>query len=285
MDNQKVWYITSASKGMGLALTKLVLSQGHRVAATSRKTADLIKEVGTSNSFLPLTVDLADENCVKKSIDQTVEHFGRIDVVVNNAGYALGGAIEELTDQEFRETLDINLFGTVNVIRWAMPYLRKQRSGHIFNFASVAGYRGSSGGGSYNAAKFAVVGLSEALAEEVKPFGVKVTVIAPGYFRTSFIATGMMEAKRKIEDYAPVHEKYDYLIEHMDGRQVGDPEKAVAALVQLTKEANPPVHLLLGADAFQMLLNKQAADRKEFDQWKDLTCSTNIVESLAAENN
>lgn len=282
MDNQKVWYVTGASKGFGLALTKLLLSQGYRVAATSRKTIDLEKEIGNNPAFLPLHVDLANESSVAQSIDQTVAHFGKIDIVVNNAGYAIGGTLEETSDKEFRQTIDINVFGTVNVIRAAMPYLRKQKSGHVFNFSSVAGYRGAGGFGSYNAAKFAVIGLSEALADEVKPFGINVTVIAPGYFRTSFIGTGMMIAERKIDDYAPIHQRFDFLFGQMDGKQAGDPIKGAEIIIQMAKEANPPVHLLLGPDAFQILQEKQAADRREFDQWEEVSCSTNIDEIALA---
>lgn len=189
---QKVWFVTGASKGFGLSLVNALLAGGYSVAATSRSQDDLVEAAGTHDNFLPLAVDLTDEADVKRAITQTVDRFGRIDVVVNNAGYGLIGGLEELTDEEVRQHFDVNVFALFYVIRHALPYLRKQGSGHIFNFASTAGYIGYAGNTSYNATKFAVVGLSQALALELQPFGIHVTVVAPGYFRTNFLNGGSM---------------------------------------------------------------------------------------------
>ena len=168
----KIWFVTGASKGLGLALVKKLLSSGYRVAATSRNVKDLQHAVNAGREvFLPLSVDLKSENSVENAIKETVSHFGSIDVVVNNAGYGLVGSLEELTDEEVRQNFDVNVFGVLNVIRKVLPYMRKQKSGHILNIASIDGFTGTFPGfGSYIATKFAMHGFSESLAAEVKPF-------------------------------------------------------------------------------------------------------------------
>jgi NAD(P)-dependent dehydrogenase (short-subunit alcohol dehydrogenase family) len=276
MNNQKVWFITGASKGFGLSLVKLLLSNGNKVAATSRNAADIEKQgLAHPENLLALTVDLTRGESVNDAIKKTIEKFGRLDVVVNNAGYLIVGSLEEITEQEFRQSMEVNVFGTVNVIRASMPYLRKQRSGHIFNFSSVAGYIGHANAASYDAAKYAVTGLSEALAEEVKPFGIKVTVVAPGYFRTSFLEQGsVMMAKNRIKEYNA--DQLEAAMKQMNGKQAGDPEKLVAELVKLAEEPNPPVQLLMGPDAYRMVTEKREADKQEFEAWKHVTLSTNL---------
>jgi NAD(P)-dependent dehydrogenase (short-subunit alcohol dehydrogenase family) len=280
MDNEKVWFVTGASKGLGLSLIKLLLETGNKVAATSRKAKDIDNAItDNKENLLALTVDITDESSVNNAIDKTVAHFGRLDVVVNNAGYSIYGSVEVLSNEEFRKTIDVNLFGTVNVIRAVMPYFRKQRSGYIFNISSVAGYKGFGNSPSYAAGKFAVIGLSESLAEEVKQFGVKVTVVAPGFFRTSFLDKGEeLVSKNSIEEYH-VEGLVDRL-RAMNGKQPGDPEKLVAALVRLTNEENPPVHLLMGPDAYQIVMQKRAAEQEEFETWKELSLSTDLDDDL-----
>lgn len=283
MDNQsqgqtRVWFVTGASKGFGLKLVEQLLQQGHRVAATSRNVAELLQAVGTeSTSFLPLEVDLTTEASVREAIQATIEQFGRIDVVVNNAGYAQLGALEELTDEETRENFQVNVFGTLNVIRQVMPQLRKQQSGHILNFSSIAGIVGSfPGWGVYCATKFAVEGLSEALAAEVAPFGIKVTVVAPGYFRTNFLKSGSVKlAEDKIADYISVRQSEAYHDQlQRDNTQPGDPQKLAAALIQIAAEANPPLHLLLGEDAYGLADQKIKGLQADMDRWKELSQST-----------
>jgi NAD(P)-dependent dehydrogenase (short-subunit alcohol dehydrogenase family) len=198
MNNNKVWFVTGASKGLGLSLVKQLLDQGYKVAATSRNTVDLNNAVDSKgDNFLPLAVDLTTGSSVREAVQQTIHHFGKIDVVVNNAGYGLLGSLEELTDEESRENFNVNVFGTLHVIREVMPHLRAQQSGHIFNISSIGGFSGNfPGWGIYCATKFAVVGLSESLAAEAKAFGIKVTVVEPGYFRTSFLAAGSVTTPR-----------------------------------------------------------------------------------------
>jgi NAD(P)-dependent dehydrogenase (short-subunit alcohol dehydrogenase family) len=283
IDTKRVWFITGASKGLGLSLVKQLLNAGYLVAATSRKAKDIQDAVTVhTENLLALTVDITNEESVNSAIAKTIAEFGRLDVVVNNAGYSIYGSVEALSNEEFRKTIDVNLFGTVNVIRAVMPHFRKQRSGYIFNISSVAGYKGFGNSPSYAAGKFAVIGLSEALAEEVKQFGVRVTVVAPGFFRTSFLDKGdELVSKNTIEEYQ-VERLVDRL-RAMNGKQPGDPEKLVAALINLSNEQNPPLHLLMGPDAYQIVMQKRAVEQHEFEAWKELTLSTDFDQDQKAE--
>jgi NAD(P)-dependent dehydrogenase (short-subunit alcohol dehydrogenase family) len=283
-NNKKVWFITGASKGFGLSLVKQLLDAGQLVAATSRNQQVLIEAVNTqSDNFLPLQVDLVNESSVSLALQHTNEAFGRIDVVINNAGYGIGGAIEELTDKETRQAFDVNVFATLNVIRYVMPYLRKQRSGHIINISSIAGIAPGTGWAIYGAAKYAVIGLSEVLAADVKSLGIKVTVVAPGAFRTSFLTPDSLTiTNNPIADYEDVRASHAKYIK-MDGEQAGDPEKAAESIIKIAGEANPPLYLLLGGDAYNRALAKLDAMHDEIREWQDLTCSTDFEYDL--ENN
>ncbi|WP_183565513.1 SDR family NAD(P)-dependent oxidoreductase [Mucilaginibacter sp. SP1R1] len=281
-NNKKVWFITGASKGFGLSLVKQLLDAGQLVAATSRNQQELIDAVNIqSNNFLPLQVDLVNESSVSLALQHTHEAFGRIDVVINNAGYGIGGAIEELTDKETRLAFDVNVFATLNVIRFVMPYLRKQRSGHIINISSIAGIAPGTGWAIYGAAKYAVIGLSEVLAADVKSLGVKVTVVAPGAFRTNFLTPDSLTlTSTPIEDYEDVRASHAKYLK-MDGEQAGDPEKAAASIIKIAGEDNPPLYLLLGGDAYNRALNKLDTLHNEIREWQDLTCSTDFEYDLS----
>src|SRR5688500_252487 len=242
---KKVWFVTGASKGLGLSLVKKLLQQGYRVAATSRNRKDLEKAVGADNdAFLPLTVDLNNEGSVEKGIKSTIDHFGSVDVIVNNAGYGLAGALEELSDAEARLNFDINVFGSLNVIRKALPYLRKQRSGHIFNISSIGGFTGVFPGfGIYCATKFAVQGFTESLSAEVAPFGIKVTIVSPGYFRTNFLDDSSLNVpENEIADYINVREIQSVHQNRYNGNQTGDPDKAAAVIIEIAEQKEPPLH-------------------------------------------
>jgi NAD(P)-dependent dehydrogenase (short-subunit alcohol dehydrogenase family) len=275
MSNKRVWFVTGASKGLGLSLVKQLLTADQLVAATSRKVEDLIKAVGIeSENFLPLETDLVNETSVGAAIEKTVATFGRLDVVINNAGYGIGGSIEELTDRETRDAFDVNVFGTLNVIRKVMPQLRAQHAGHIINISSIAGIAPATGWSIYGAAKHAVIGLTEVLAEDVKEFGIKVTVVAPGAFRTSFLTEESLTlAKDPLPAYTAVrnsHGKY----KGMDGQQAGDPEKAAAAMIAIVNEQKPPVYLLLGSDAYERGMAKLELLKDAFKEQEALTKST-----------
>ncbi|PIF33228.1 short-subunit dehydrogenase [Flavobacterium sp. 9] len=278
MDTKKVWFITGASKGLGLSLVNQLLKAGQYVVATSRNIDDLIKVTNSdSENFLPLAVDLKDDKDVEKAISQAVKKFNRIDVVINNAGYGIGGSIEELNDDETRASFDVNIFGTLNVIRNVMPYLRLQKSGHIINISSIAGFTGATGWAVYSASKAAVIGLSEVLAEDVKSFGIKVTVVAPGAFRTNFLKPDSLTLPQNtISEYEEVRNSHARYLK-MDGEQIGDPEKAASAMIAIVALPEPPLHLLLGNDAYQRANAKIQYLEKEFKQWETITNSTSFT--------
>jgi len=271
----KIWFITGASKGLGLSLVKQLLAAGQKVAATSRTIDELIKAVNTtSGDFLPLQVDLADDATVKKAIDKTIVTFGTIDVLINNAGYGIGGSLEELSDAEVRTAFDVNVFGTINTIRHTLPVMRKQQSGHIINIASIAGISCVTGWAAYGATKSAVITLTEALADDVKEFGITATAVAPGAFRTSFLTEESLSlAKNPIAEYTTIresHKKYNT----MDGNQQGDPEKAAAIMIQTAYEEKPPVLLLLGSDAYRRANTKLENLKEQYDTFEGITKST-----------
>lgn len=253
MNTKKVWFITGASKGLGLTLTKKLLAQGFSVAATSRNKQSLIQEIGTeSKKFLALEMDLTHNANVKKAMETTIAHFGKIDVVVNNAGYSQIGTLEELSADEVEHNFKVNVFGALNVIRNAAPYLRKQQSGHIFNISSIGGYTGNFAGfGIYCSTKFAVAGFTEALAEEMKSFGVHTTLVYPGYFRTNFLSKGSVQTPaHEIEDYTTAREMEQAHLNDINGNQPNDPEKAADVFIALSEQENPPVHFFMGEDAY-----------------------------------
>lgn len=277
MNTNKVWLVTGASKGLGLSLVKKLLNHDFRVVATSRDIQSLITETGNASEvFLPLEVNLIDNENVKEAIAKSIAHFGQIDVVVNNAGYGQTGTLEELTDEEARASFDVNVFGSLNIIRHTMPYLRKKGSGHIFNIASIGGFSGGyAGWGIYCATKFAVAGFTESLAEEVKGFGINATVVYPGYFRTDFLAKGSVKTpENTIEEYQAARESEQAHINDINGNQPNDPEKAADVLIAISKEENPPVHLFLGNDAYDVVYKKVDIITNDVEEWKSYTLST-----------
>jgi NAD(P)-dependent dehydrogenase (short-subunit alcohol dehydrogenase family) len=275
-NTQKVWFITGASKGMGLEITKAVLNNGGKVIATSRNTNALLEKFGEHEvNLLPIKLDITNEEDVQKAISKSIDNFGQIDVLVNNAGYNLLGNIEEISDSEFRKTMDVNFFAITHIIRNVLPHLRKQNSGHIINTASMMGYMSYPGNGSYSASKYAVIGLSEALAQEVAPFGIKVTVLAPGTFRTNFMNEETLSvAQHKIEAYDLDTQITQFT--GFDGKQLGDPKKLAEVLLQLTEMPNPPLHLPLGSDSYHAILEVRKNEKKELEQWKTLSLSTDF---------
>jgi NAD(P)-dependent dehydrogenase (short-subunit alcohol dehydrogenase family) len=274
---KKIWFITGASKGLGLILAKRLLKEGYSVAATSRNISELQKAISEKNdNFLPLEVDLTKESNVEEAINQTAAYFGSIDVIVNNAGYGLAGALEELTDAEARQNFEINVFGSLNVIRTAMPLLRKQKSGHIFNIASIGGFSGAFPGfGIYCATKFAVHGFSESLAAEVKPFGIHVTIVSPGYFRTSFLeASSLGVPQNPIQEYQNVREVQDAHQNSINGIQQGDPEKAAREMIAVAGQQQPPLHLFLGQDAYDLAEGKIAVIKADLEKMRATATAT-----------
>ncbi|WP_321288027.1 SDR family NAD(P)-dependent oxidoreductase [uncultured Sunxiuqinia sp.] len=278
MDTKKVWLVTGASKGLGLSLVKRLLNEGYKVVATSRTVESLEKEVGTSANFLPLEVNVTDETSVQNAIAKTLETFGTIDVVVNNAGYGQLGTLEELSDKEARQNFDTNVFGLLNVMRNIMPHLRNKKSGHIINISSIAGFLGAfPGWGIYNATKFAVAGLTEAFSAEAASLGIKSTIVYPGYFKTNFLLQGSLRlAENPIAEYKEARDLEVVHDTQIIGNQPGDPEKAALAFIQLAESENPPLHFFMGSDAFGMANNKIGILQNELSANETLSKSTNF---------
>lgn len=279
VSSKQVWFVTGASKGIGLILTKKLLEQGHQVAATTRDVSALSKSISApAAQFLPLEVNLTDEKSVEAAVKKTIERFGRIDTLVNNAGYGQAGTAEEVTDEEARRNFDVNVFGLLNVQRAVLPSMRKERSGHVFNISSVGGFVGSfSGWGVYCATKFAVSGITESLHADVQDLGIKVTLVYPGYFRTNFLdQDSMMKPSRPIEDYTSARKSIGQHEDAINGNQPGDPEKLAQVLMNFSNQTEAPLHLFLGADALEAAQNKLKDLALEVERTKAVSISTAI---------
>jgi NAD(P)-dependent dehydrogenase (short-subunit alcohol dehydrogenase family) len=276
---EKVWFVTGASKGLGADLVQRLLSAGYRVAATSRKKQALIDLIGQQENFLPLQMDVTSNNDVKQAIHQVIQKFGCIDVIVNNAGYSQIGAIEELSAEEVQRNFDVNVFGPLHVIRNAAPYLRQQRSGHIFNIASIGGFVGNFPAfGIYCSTKFAMAGYTEALAVEMAPFGVHTTLVYPGYFRTNFLdKDSAMVPAHPINAYANAREVEAQHLNEINGNQPNDPKKAADVLIELSKQEQPPVHFFMGVGASDFVNEKLKVIAQSLEENKPLAESTAII--------
>lgn len=277
-NENKTWFITGTSQGIGLILVKQLLEQGYNVAATARNAETLKKAVGSSSpQFFPLQVDLVDEKNVRQAVESTISRFGSIDYLVNNAGYGLIGGIEESSDAEVRANFDVNVFGLLNVTRAVLPHMRAAKFGHIINLSSVFGLLAGAGWGIYCSTKFAVEAISEALVQEVKPFGINVTLIEPGYVRTNFLnSSSLIASKEPIADYKEIREAVRVHQEDLGGKQLGDPEKVAALIQKVTTLEAPPLHLLTGSDAYQFANYKIDSLKNEIEANKAHTFSTDF---------
>ncbi|WP_049561601.1 SDR family NAD(P)-dependent oxidoreductase [Nonomuraea sp. SBT364] len=269
----KVWFVTGSSRGLGRNFVEAALSRGDRVAATARNTAgfdDLVAAYG--DAVLPLEMDVTDKAAVFESVKRAAEHFGRLDVVVNNAGYAQVGAIEELTEQQLRDQMETNVFGAVWVVQAALPYLREQGAGHIIQLSSAAGLIAMPLGGAYHASKWALEGLNEALAGEVAEFGVKVTIIEPGGFATRSGKNPDPLNNGFMAEPDPAYDGLRRRLGAMAGKQpAGDPAAAAQALLKLVDSDNPPLRVLFG-QGFYPMIQKAYADRlKTWTDWQDIS--------------
>jgi len=268
----KVWLVTGASTGFGRELVEYLLTNGARVVATARKVEGLA-DLGTRypQHALVAAMDVTDPKQVDAAVSAAVKRFGRVDVLVNNAGYGMVGAVEESAEDEFRPMFEVNVFGLIRVTQAVLPQMRKQGSGHIVNLSSIGGLVATPGFGLYNATKFAVEGLSEALAQEVKPLGISVMIVEPGPFRTKFLGKAGGEAKRRIPEYDQTSGKMRAYFTEQDGKQPGDPQKAVAAIVKAVEAEHPPLHLLLGASTIPRVKAKIEALEKDLAAWEATT--------------
>lgn len=276
MTSSKVWFITGATRGIGACIARAALAAGDRVVATGRNAKALEASLGkTAENLLVLQADVNDEGQVSAAVEQAEAHFGRIDVLVNNAGYGQIGAFEEISASDVEEQFKTNVFGLFTVTRAILPIMRRQRSGHIFNISSVVGYIGRPRISIYCASKFAVSGFSEALAPEVAPFGIKVTVVEPGVFRTDFAdASSMRFGDLVISDYAEGSAAIKTYMANANHNQQGDPDKLARALLTLAECDAPPVHFPVGADALQRFAEKHTAVDNDVAQWRDLALAT-----------
>ena len=277
----KVWFITGAARGIGLSLARKALASGDAVAATSRTLGSLQQAFpGESANLLPMEVDLGSEASVKAAIEQTITIFGRIDRVVNNAGYGQQGTIEALSDAELRRNFEVNVFAPLHVLRHALPLLRRQRSGHVFNVASIVGFQGGyAGWGSYVASKFALAGLTETLAAELAELGIKATVVYPGPVRTGFLSRNSLAvAQHSIADYTEAQASLDLHLDGLDGKQAGDPEELAGLILRAADVDEPPVHLFAGKIANTLAEQKIQTVRNDLEAWRKISEATDFVE-------
>lgn len=269
---KKVWLITGCSTGFGRSLATEALAQGYRVAVAARKTEDVQDIVsGYPETAIAVKLDVTIPEQISSAVKTTVDTFGQIDVLVNNAGIGYFAAIEESEEAEVRRMFEINVFGLAKMTQEVLPHMRKRRSGHILNVSSIGGLRSFPGVGFYNATKYAVDGLSEALYKEVLPLGIHVTIIAPSGFRTDWAGRSAKDTSIKIDDYATTAGKNAGDIRGYSGNQPGDPVRAAKAMIQVTETEHPPLRLLLGAAALKGARLKLEELKKDFETWADVT--------------
>ncbi|MEG4058839.1 MULTISPECIES: oxidoreductase [unclassified Microcoleus] len=271
---QRTWLITGASRGLGAEIAKAVLAAGDRLIATARNQADL-QQFGTNKDALVLSMDVTDEAQVKAAIATSLEKFGQIDVLVNNAGFGLLGSVEECSAEEVESVYRTNVFGLLNVTRAVLPSMRQHRSGHIINMSSIGGYRSSPGWGIYGSTKFAIEGITEALHGELAPLGIHATVVEPGYFRTGFLdGSSLRPSAVQIPDYAETVGKIRDVAAGLNYQQPGDPTKLAPAILQIVNANKPPLRLPLGTDTLQTIAEKNAYVEQETAKWRTLSEST-----------
>jgi NAD(P)-dependent dehydrogenase (short-subunit alcohol dehydrogenase family) len=274
----KIFFITGVSTGFGRALSEAALAEGHRVVGTLRneEARGEFDRVSPGRSF-GRVLDVTHTNAIAPLVAEIEETIGPIDVLVNNAGYGHEGVIEESPLEDMRRQFDVNVFGAAAIAKAVVPYMRKRRAGHIINITSMGGIITFPGLGYYHASKFALEGFSEVLGKEVKGFGIAVTAVEPGGFRTDWAGRSMVRAERSIADYDGLMEPLRKARHERSGKQIGDPAKAARAILRLVQSANPPAHLLLGSDALGLVREKLASLTAEIDAWADLTVSTDLT--------
>lgn len=270
----RVWFITGASRGFGALITQAALAQGDAVVATARDGAALAARLGDHPDLLPLSLDVTREDQARQAVADAVKRFGRIDVLVNNAGFGLLAAVEEASAAETQAVFDTNVFGMLNVTRAVLPQMRRQRSGHVINISSIGGYSAYPGWGVYGATKFAIEGLTEALAAEVAPLGIRATVVEPGFFRTDFLDARSLSVATEIADYAATSGITRGSAVDYNHAQPGDPAKLAGAMIALVQAPEPPLRLPLGSDTVARIRAKNAFVEDEMARWHDLSVST-----------
>lgn len=271
---RRIWFITGVSSGLGNALIRAVVQSGDFAIGTFRKQeqVDAFNQGHVGKAFA-VKMDVTNSSEVGEGIEAIIKKFGKIDVVVNNAGFGFAGGIEETSIEEVRNVFEANFFGALRVTQAVLPTLRTQKSGHIIQISSHGGFKAMPGFGVYNASKFALEGMSEALAGEVSPLGIRLTIVEPGPFRTKFAADGFGLAERKIDDYQATVGVFRERIKGVDGKQEGDPHKAAQAIIQVVNAENPPLRLPLGKIALTTISSKLAHVQRDLDAWSEVAVS------------
>ena len=280
MTSTKTWLITGAGRGMGVDIAKAALAAGHNVVATGRNTDAVTEAVGATDDLLVVKLDVTNRQDAEAAVKATVDRFGGIDVLVNNAASFYAGYFEELTPEQMERQLTTSLIGPMNVTRAVLPVMRKQCSGHVVTISSSAGFAGFEYGTAYAASKFGVDGWMESLAPEIEPFGIHTTVVNPGFFRTELLTKASTNyAPASIEDYAERNASQREFWESMNGRQGGDPAKLAQALMTITDLDRPPFRFIAGADALAQAEEKLAERRQQIDAYRNLSASLALDEA------
>ncbi|HCB2273212.1 oxidoreductase [Klebsiella aerogenes] len=273
----KTWMVTGSSRGFGRALCEAILDSGDNVVATARNPADLapLLEKFDASRVLAIELDVTDESAAYRAVDHAINTFGKIDVLVNNAGYGDIGSVEDTPLAAFRQQIETNLFGTIIMTKAVIPHMRERRSGYLVQFSSVGGRIGAPGRAAYSAAKWGVEGFSESLAREMRLIGVHVTIVEPGGFRTDFAGTSTTLDPGQL-DYDAVVGSAARMQREYNGRQPGDPRRGAAAILQAVVAETPPLRLVLGSDAVRVIEQADHERRVEFEEWKEVSVSTDF---------
>jgi NAD(P)-dependent dehydrogenase (short-subunit alcohol dehydrogenase family) len=272
----RVWFITGSAGGIGAGIARAALAAGDLVAATDLDLERLQQAYGANaTQLLTARLDIRDALQAGAAVDATLARFGRIDVLVNNAGYGQFGPFEEIQPDAIERQFATNVFGTFNVTRAVLPAMRRQRAGHVINMSSNGGFKGVRGASMYSASKFAIEGFSEALAQEIAGFGIKLTIVEPGAFRTDFLDDrSLKRGTHDLSDYADFRAAANAVFEARNHNQTGDPDKLGRALVQIAADSDPPLRFVAGADALKVVDDKLADVAREVERWRELSLST-----------
>ncbi|MBB5783240.1 oxidoreductase [Nonomuraea jabiensis] len=272
------WFLTGASRGFGLELARQILAGGDTLIATARRPEGLRERLGASERLITEQLDVTDPAGVQAAVTRALAQVERVDVLVNNAGYGVLGAVEEISETQTKEIYDVNVFGLLRVTKALLPTFRRQRAGHIINVSSIGGVATGAAWGLYGSTKFAVEGITDALRAEVGPLGIHVTAVRPGVFRTDFLSKeSLVIADGAIDDYADTSGQARASVADWGGSQPGDPVKAAEAIIRIARTANPPRGLLLGGDAVRRRDQVRAEEQREVNAWRELSLSTDYA--------
>lgn len=276
--NKPVWMITGANKGLGLAVAKAALDSGFRVVAGSRRVEQIHTVLDAGENLLPVALDITRDDQVVAAVKAAIDQFGRIDVLVNNAGYGLLGYFEEMSEAQVRQQMETNVFGTMKLTREVLPSMRRRKSGWIVNLSSTSGIRAVGGGSVYSASKFAIEGWTEGLAMELAPFGIRCLIAEPGPFRTDFSneKASMVFADKRLDAYQAYREKLEAVFHGLNGNQPGDPSRFAKALMAVIHDDRPPLRLVCGKASVKAIGEYLTTRQTEVDAWRNLSESTDF---------